>query len=394
MRRASSPFPFADLPADVQLLILSNVDLPTLKAMTESVPSARDLYLEYPSSVLHSATATRGLQVRNILLTTASLVSTIRAVGMYSKPDLEDMDRFLAESLDTETPKKMELLEYDPLGALSTLCEIDAEIVSFVHSYAEDIYEKACSRDNPEAIPPPLVLSTAEHHRITRAVYLLKLFGVLFYDYADRFHLDLEPCYPAFITRLSTFEIDEVVAIYQFALRKSHYFQPAYVHTRCLEDRIKMWDNLDPLNCDPLNCETCRGRYNNTHMKEGVEEPRTPHPFWYTVHEFFLARHVPWADPKLCTPSPIKTWRDFPGAAQPTKGWLWWREYHDGSAARVMGKTYVGAFRTLGYCFWDAARLEGWGNMFSAEWVQQQREKNNGVLCNHSHLVGCRGSCS
>ena len=255
-RRTAFPFLFTSFPADVQLLILSNMNLHILQATTEAALCAKELYLKYPSSVLRGATATKGIQIQNLLLTTHSLVSTIKAAEVYPQPDLEEMQNYLAENLDTEKPRNVELVEYDALGVLHTLCEIDREVSEYVEDYADDIYERTCGRDNPGALPPPLVLSQTEKHRLTRAFYHLKLFGVLFYDYADRFRVDLESSHVVFFDRLSAFEIDELVTAYQFALRERRYFEPAYVHKGCSYSRSKPWTNSDP-----LNCKNCCGLY-------------------------------------------------------------------------------------------------------------------------------------
>jgi len=391
LRRASSSFPFTNLPADVQLLILGNVDLHTLQSTTRAIPSARELYLEYPSSILQAVTATMGPQIRNLLLTTHSLVSTIKAVDVYPQPDLDDMEKYLAENLDTEAPMKVDLLDYDALGVLHALCEIDKEVSDYVKDFAYDIYENACRCDNPGAIPPPLSLSPTEEYRMTRAFYRLKLFGVLFYNYPDRFHVSMESFQAVFFARLSAFEIDEVVTAYQFALRERRYFKSPCVHIGCSYPRLKL-----PTNNDPFNCQTCRGLY-TMHVSKNVLEARpwgrrNVQPFWWTVSEHF-AGPEDWAHPDMCKPYPIKNWHDTPDSNEPSAGWSLWREYYERSGSSVSRQLYVNVFRVLGYCFWDSTRLEGWGNMFGEQWVTEETQRWHPVWCDVCQSDGWEESC-
>ncbi|KAF2826128.1 hypothetical protein CC86DRAFT_406425 [Ophiobolus disseminans] len=390
--RPRASFHFMNLPADVQCLILSNVDLHTLKSLIKAIPSARQLYFKYSSSILQGSTALMGLQIRNLLLTVYSLVSTIKSVDTYPTPDLDDMGTFLKQNLDTEKPRRIDLIKSHPLGALQMMCEIDREVVGLARDYANDIYGNACRRDNPGAVLPPLQLSGTEFHRLKRAFYRLKLFGVLFYNYADRFHVDLKASYATFFTRLSLFEIDELVTAYQFALRVRHYFKSPSVHQGCLYSGSKPWTNSDP-----FNCEICRGLY-TIHTGEEVVDSypwmrRSAQPFWYTVHYDFIHYDGLWAESDLCRPFPIKAWCDMPEANEPSAGWSLWNEYYKCSNRRVSGQTYVNAFRILGYCFWDDKRLRGWGNMFGQAWVSEERRRSYHLWCTICRSQGSMGYC-
>jgi hypothetical protein len=70
-------FPLTDLPPDVQLLILSNLDLHTIQNLMNAIPATKELYLSYPSSILRGVLASMDLQTRNLLLTTYNLVCII-----------------------------------------------------------------------------------------------------------------------------------------------------------------------------------------------------------------------------------------------------------------------------------------------------------------------------
>jgi hypothetical protein len=369
LRRVRPTFPLMDLPADLQLLILSKMDLHTLQNIIQAVPHVRETYLRYPSSILRGAVAEIVPQVRNLLLTTYRLTCIIRSGDVSQKPDLSNMGGFLADNLDTEKPRKIDFLEHDALDALHTFCEIDAEVMNLVQDYAKDIYERACHRDNPGAIPPPLVLSPNERYRMMRAFYRLKFFGVLFYNYVDRFNVHLEPFYAEFFNRLSTFEIDELVTAYQFVLRERRWFKSVCIPHDCSWDHSRFWISIDP-----FNCERCRGQaMGYVEVQPGRTRRRAIQPFWYTVmQERFVDRDGLWAERLASRPKPIKNWDDISEANEPNKGWLSWCEVRDNPIWLVDKNAYVKNFRILGYCFWDRTRLKGWGDMFQEEWFGEQ----------------------
>jgi hypothetical protein len=314
--------------------------------MTDSIPSLRKLYLEYPSSILHDATATMGLQIRNLLLTTEHLVTTIRAKHTDDIPDLDDMEVFLSDSLDTETAWKIHPERNGAPIALQTMCEIDTEVAGLVHDYVKDIYERACRRHNQDAIPPPLVLSPTEMHRLIRAFYRLKLFGVLFYNYADRFCINLFPSYKIFFTRLSAFEIDEMNTAYEFLIRDDRHFKPAWPHIGCSFAKLNPWTDEDP-----FNCWKCGGQFDSMMVRDGCIRPRAVQPFCCTLQRHFIYMGR-WADSGRCRALPVKQWHDVPEANGPSAGWALWHEKHeragDGSLDEyIMGsKRWATAFGT------------------------------------------------
>jgi hypothetical protein len=181
IRCAHDSFTLEGLPADVQLLIIRNMDLQTLQSVTQVISSAKELYLMYPSGILQGALAFLAPQIRNLLLTIHSLAGTIKHPGIFLAPDLTNVDLFLAVNLDADEPKKIELLEYDPMGALHGLCELMADVGGLVQDYAAAMYNRACYHGDCAAVTP-LSLSSVELRRVTRATYRLKLFGMLFYN--------------------------------------------------------------------------------------------------------------------------------------------------------------------------------------------------------------------
>lgn len=66
----------------------------------------------------------------------------------------------------------------------------------------------------------------------------------------------------------------------------------------------------------------------------------------------------------MCRGLPIKFWDDSLGTDEPSEGWNRWRVRLVDSHG-ITSNEYVTGFRILGYCYWDAARLEGCSDMFS-----------------------------
>jgi hypothetical protein len=355
-----------NLPVDVQLHILGSLDLHTLNNAVQAIPGAKELFLRYPTSILQRAAMDMGVQMRNLLLTTHSLIHAIRSGDPIVTSNLDNMTAFLATNLDTGEPREVDMVGGDFLGTLRSLCEIDSEVSTLVEEYAQDIYERASQRDNPGVVPTPLVLSTTERYRLTRAFYRLKLFGVLYYNYADRFEIDLQSTYPDFFFRLSAFELDELVTPYQYLIRGQRHLIPAIPHTNCAYTRRKPFRNDDP-----FNCSRCRGAYTECGSTlSGPATWRDIQPFWYTLSEFLVNTEGLWTDPDICRRTPFKLWDDVPEANEPSSGWLSWSTFRDNDM-EVTLETYVNDFRILGYCFWDGKRLAKWGDMFGWDWIDQ-----------------------
>jgi hypothetical protein len=369
--RAYPSFPLINLPTDVQLLILRNMDLHTIQKLIIAIPSTKELYLSYPSSVLRAALANMGVQTRNLLLTTYSLFCAIKFEEIYPKPDLSNMTKSLVEHLDVEELANIEIFECDTIGALYTLCEIDAEIEGLVTDYAKDVYEAACQRHNVEAIVPPLVLSSVETHRITRAFHRMKLFGMLFFDYTHCFDLEIESSYTIYLDRFSTFELDELITAYNWLYTKRRHFKPAFVHKNCSSLRIGSWRNGETSDCEYCR-RACAGPGNQS---GSVTRPETQSLWSMLMEKNYISEYELWALPESTRRSPLKIWHDQSETNEPNDGWLLWSKVRDNTEGRIDEKEHLEHFRALGYCFWDSARLEGWGRMFREDWFGEERGK-------------------
>jgi hypothetical protein len=380
-RRACPSFPLTNFPTDVQLLILRSMDLHTIQNLTRAIPSAEELYLSYPSSVLRGALATMGPQTRNLLLTTYSLVCSIKSSEIYPQPDLSAMTTFLVENLDNEHPKSINVLEYDTMGALHGLCEIDAEITSLVEEYATDIYQTACKRHDAEAIILPLALSPIETRRITRAFYRLKLFGILFNDYPQCFNLDLKSLHTGFLDRLSTFEMDELLTAYNWMYTEQRNFTPAYVHRKCSHLHIDARHNRNN-----KTCRYCRGICAAIWSPTDCEMQTF---FTTLIQKDYINMYELWAKPAICRETPCKTWLDETECNSPNDGWLLWCKVRDTTGGRVDAQEHTDHYKALGYCFWDSERLEGWDNMFREDWFEEERVKTE----HYAWCDTCGGPC-
>jgi hypothetical protein len=360
-------FPLTDLPPDVQLLILSNLDLHTIQNLMNAIPATKELYLSYPSSILRGVLVSMDLQTRNLLLTTYNLVCIIQSAEEHPKPDLSNMDDFLAENLDTEEPQNIDFFGQDAAGALDTLCEIDAEVTDFVTQYAQDVYYTACKTHEAEAIVPPVSLSSTETHRIMRAFYRLKLFGVLFYDYTHRFDLDLKSSAYEYLDRFSAFELDELIAAYDSFFTRRRPFKPAHIHEDCPFLRTCVRPDIE----DTRHCERCRGLCANIRVNNGFYNRPDSETLWTLLLKSRYTGVGTWAKPEYSLQTPIKIWHDDPEANEPNAGWLLWCKVRDGSSPNE--NEHVKGFRNLGYCFWDSERLEGWDDIFQEGWFSENR---------------------
>jgi hypothetical protein len=362
-----SRFPFRTLPTDVQLLVLGALDLHTLKSVSDASPDIKLLYLSCPSGLLQGVLTSMEHQTENLILTIFSLIRIMRSGGIYPLLSISCMQHFLAECLDCEEVGRIAVNEHDAFDSLDLLCEVDAEIGSLVQDYAAAIYIKARAIEKSGAASLPLPLSATERYRMRRAFYRLKLFSVLFYYYADHIHFELDSSYNSFLDRLSTFELDELVTVYQWMYLNGRSFRPAHGHTDCSPPTIGRWRNHDPLNCRRM-CMRPRPEI------DGSIHPRPTQPLWDTlVVEYHVRFEEPWAKPSACRATPIKQWDDFPKANEPNTGWLRWRQLRDSARWYPDYYGYTRHFLCLGYCFWDRDRLERWGDMFSKAWLAAER---------------------
>ena len=345
-RRKHRPsFPFFNLPPDLQLHILSYSDIQTLQNAISATPYIRDLYELYPETFLHTATRHHGQQIQNLMLTTLSIARSIHSINMYQRPALENMHKYFADSLDTDQPRRILQPCDDAIPVLDMLCDMDAEVDALVYSYAHDTHARACRSDNPGAVVPPLHLSETEYHRISRAFWRLKLYGVLFYNYADRIGLLSARNYQSFLSRLATFEMDEMVTAYQFMVRYRLYFTSAFPHIGCPFEGQNMSRNRDPFECP--DCQGRWSKYGSAHIQA----------FWCTVEHAYLGEGMLWTDPRSCRKDPIRSWDDRPEADVPNAGYVKF------SALRELWlekDEFVCKYRNLGWCFWEKERLEGW----------------------------------
>ncbi|KAF2179003.1 hypothetical protein K469DRAFT_320801 [Zopfia rhizophila CBS 207.26] len=346
-------FPVLALPPELQLHVLSYLDLRTLQDAMRCSPRLTDLYNLYPEHLLQGATRHMGRQIQNLMLTTYSMVRSIRTNDIGRGPSEGDMSKYLVDTLDTEELRWVVPKGDDALEMLGTLCELESEIDSLVFAYALDDYNRACRDDNPGAIIPPLVLSLCEKHRMSRAFWRLKLYGVLFYNYADYFYLNTTfsviRAYMTFLNRLCRFEIDEMVTCYQFMVRHRRYFVSAFPHKKCVFAGEEMYRNRDP-----FECPECQGRYYPDYSDQCR---RGGQVFWHQVDRRYLGDTL-WAQGQLCRSAPVKVWDDFPETNEPNDGWKNYEVYRMENG--MDPQTFIHDFRNLGFCFWDQDRLEKW----------------------------------
>jgi hypothetical protein len=284
------------------------------------------------------------------MLTTLSIARSIASVEMYLRPDPENLEKYFVDHLDADIPAEILRINESPLQVLDMVYALDWEVRSLVYDYAHETFGWACRFDNPGAVVPPLVLSATERHRITRAFWRLKLYGVLFYNYADRFGLDLSKTYSIFVDRLCAFEIDEMVTVYQFMVRNRHYFISSFPHDNCPFTGMMPYRNRDP-----FECPDCQGRHRFNSSRNQA--------FWHIMEDKYLGDRIMGADPAVCRGTPIKLWHDAEESNEPNAGYEESPSFafHPGFGNLVSPRrAEYFSFRNRGICFWDKDRLEGW----------------------------------
>ena len=343
---AGRSFAFLDLPPDLQLHVLSFLNLQTLKSAVSCSSHISFLYTKYPETFLQAAMYHHGQQIRNLMLTTLSITRGIDSINTHLRPDLDDLEKYFANHLDADVTTRIFKTNEYPLQVLDMLYTLDLEVRSLVHDYALDGYRRACHFDNPGAVVPPLILSPAENLRITRAFWRLKLYGVLFYNYADHFSLDLSHVYSTFLNRLCVWEIDEMVTVYQYMVRYRHYFNSASPHIDCPFASQPMHRNRDP-----FEYPECQGRH--------LFNVNRNQAFWRVIEDKYLYNGSLWASPRKCRnrPMPVKVWRGSPDANMRNAGYQLISTLGPGFPS---SRELFVQLRNRGVCFWDLERLKGW----------------------------------
>lgn len=354
------PFPLNSLPPELQLHLLTFLDLHDLLNTVYSVPALWELYKTYPETILRCTTKNVSIQIRNLMFTTLKVVLCIETHEKHCNLTKKNFEMFMADNMDTADVYKGIKRDDNAIAVLETLCVLNEEVSSLVQAYATDDFTRAFCYDNPGAVVPPLLLSNTEMRRISRAVWRLKLFGVLFYNYAECFGLDLSPAYTVFLDRLCDFEIDEMVTVYQFMIRHRQYFLSAFPHIDC-----KYIGTQPARNRDPFECPHCQGRLMPFQHNSLIQRNQE---FWQIIQRKYLTDTL-WANPTECGKKQMKIWHDFPELNRPNEGWELFSRYRDESG--MDENLYRNQFRNFGYCFWDRERLRGWD--FFEEWESEYR---------------------
>ncbi|OCK76030.1 hypothetical protein K432DRAFT_385753 [Lepidopterella palustris CBS 459.81] len=350
------------------------LDLGSLHSLVLSTPCIKELYIAYPEQVLRDVTGRFGFQIQNLVLTARAVLKETQYGCKGTPSDLENMETYLLRNLDSEGPKRIVVDGSDALPILEDLAGLDSRLNELVQEYAMDTYNRACQFDNPGAVVGELTLSPSEHHRISRAFWLLQLYGMIFYDFADRMYSHANPWSNFtghyFLRRLAVWELDEMVTVYQFMVR----YRLSMSLIPCCSCHIGESDVPRPYsrNRDPLECNRCRGRFRQ---------------YRYQIWDFLdsYTRDRTYALEQQCNRAPAKLWPDYPSANLPGPGWSFFNNIRiHGSVIRPV---YKGYFRNLGFFFWDRERLQRWhffdlesSNSINAIWKQRDDQINEGRI--------------
>ncbi|KAH7117558.1 hypothetical protein B0J11DRAFT_87877 [Dendryphion nanum] len=329
---------FTVLPVDIQLEILGLLEPLDLQSAIYSSSHIESIYLESSEYLLRASTGHMGLQIQGLVLTTLAFVRSIYTNQSPRGPtDSATMDAHLAEYLDTTSKRKIITINDEPMAVLDTLALLVRGVTALLEEYTTKTYEYA---SGVATCVPPLLLSHTERLRILRAIWRLKLFGVIFYDYAGRFQLRLMGSSYVFFRRLCSFEMGELFTIYNFMVQHRYHFKSTYPHQWC-----RPQISLDSRHRDPLACQNCLG------FSRGVEY--TNRIFWDKYQMVTLP--YSWAGLSGSPPHPITAWEDFPESNLPNAGWD--KFFEDIGHSNSIAYDFKNVVSRDGLFFWDSDRL-------------------------------------
>ncbi|KAF2817628.1 uncharacterized protein BDZ99DRAFT_20719 [Mytilinidion resinicola] len=342
-------FPLSNLPPELQFRVMANLDPKTLYNLVDINRRTKDLYLAYPEMVLRSVASQEGLQLRNLTL---ACLEILQAVRRETPLDLKHLDQYLSRTLDTENPGSILPCDTNPIAVLKDLQILHTDVKDLVEEYSKEIHHRACLFDNPGAVEPNFVLSTFERHRISRACWMLRFYGLLFYEYLAKFILlieDFEPAlgegpgFPAsvFFHRLCPSEVDEMLSVYQYTVRECRYVSSTAQHNSpCPGTNDSHWIRGSR---EPLGCQNCHFMTKNA--------------LWDVLRQNIVGDGL-WALEERTVKSPSKIWTDWPSSNVPNPGWTFFneaRKHHN-----IERFIFISYFRNIGFFFWDQERLDAW----------------------------------
>ncbi|KAF2810080.1 uncharacterized protein BDZ99DRAFT_520173 [Mytilinidion resinicola] len=386
-KRARRSFPFLRLPFDLQLSVLGSMDFQSLYDSINASPLIEGLFLKYPETILRDIIGQHPQQIQNHILTALTLNGTkiLRS---------DNLGTFLADSLDANKSRQVLCGIDDPLAVLDELRTNQSQIGQAVHLIATATYQSAGAINNPGAILEPLILSTPERLRISRALWTLRLFDrpCLEEDPAKPFtsglvqrRITVEEATRQFLLRLSLSEVDELTCVHRFLMaRHDHLCHDVFQvsSSRYLTEQERTTSN--PFRaCGGNQCFFPRRALKLGYVLE---------PFRQALRKVLGSRHFQTstdfgASPQIFLRHTTRVWPDWPEGSSPGSGWTYFdavRAQHD-----LTRTQYWNFFQDAGIFFWDLRRLLEWG--FVGRWDGPDgmkgylKERDRQQRINHSY---------
>ncbi|KAF2499319.1 hypothetical protein BU16DRAFT_535688 [Lophium mytilinum] len=384
-KHARRSFPFLRLPFDLQLSVLGSMDFQSLCDFINASPLIEDLFLKYPEAILHDTIGQCPLQIQNHILTALTINGT-------KKLPFDNLGVFLADSLDADKSRRVLCAANDPLAVLEELRANQKEIDQAVHLVAAAAYQQVGAINNPGAILEPLVLSTPEHLRLSRALWSLRLFNRPYpeEDPAKPFTSGLVQRRAAcaevtrrFFLRLSLSEVDELICVHRFLIARHDHL----CHGIFQVGSLKYLTEEERTTSNPWS-RACGGH-------QCFFPPRYS-SFGYILEPFMqslkkVSRHSQprssfWASPQIFHRHTARVWSDWPDGSSPAPGWTYFdavRAQHD-----LTRSQFCNFFQDAGIFFWDLRRLVEWAfvgrwdgpdgmNVYLDELERQQRVRHS-----------------
>jgi len=347
-RQMLPEFPLTKLPLEVQLLVLGQCDLPSLRRLVRVSSRLRNLFLLYPDTCLLECLQQTPEAARGYLETSWALHNTD-----YEKFDASDVLTRLQSShsiADVCAHSRVVTLDEDPLRTLNDLADLYEEVETAVGPCAQGLNAAMESIFNPCARLTPIEVSSTEHLRFVGSLWILKIYYQLHLKFSH--HWKEHELRLAFVASLPPWQLHRVLSLETFLARLLEE-RPVRQHY-VVGDEILSWKTMSAKSIYFRNYLQATGWYATSFETAAVSFinaswrfraiPAIPSTSWLLLSsEDEFTSYPPHSDeePRL---------RSF--------GWLFVEYVMSNYLSHGTQRALF--FTETGFLFWDRSRLSAW----------------------------------
>ncbi|KAF1851787.1 uncharacterized protein K460DRAFT_391999 [Cucurbitaria berberidis CBS 394.84] len=342
-----STFPFTQLPAELQLLVLCKCDFVSVGRLLRLSPHLSALFVRYPENTL-----------RDILAQIPPpLAGLVRMSWALHKTRLQDFDSKETLNLLRST----DLLCWAPtsqrifgdsdvqLGTIHDFIDLYVEVDVAVELVAQGLNATMEALVNPRAVVAPVVLSTTEYTRIACSLFIVKIYCQLQTKFIH--HCRGRTEFPAaFMTSLKPWQVQQAMSVEQFLQACIHSFDFAIY--RVIEKKHMCFQSLSE-----------KSSYFQKYLE--VQDSIASHAGLPSFIDKFSSAASRLPHPLLLHPQSMGSLSDVghpPKSSQivtqlRNHGWI---IYMSGIADGTIEYDPSRLLTTVGLLFWDQDRLMGW----------------------------------